>query len=1376
MLISTLREPGSGLYVEQRMCDLEGDLDPVVVRTAWQLLADRHPVLRTSVHWEGVEHPVQVVHASAPIPMTVLDRSEGYLREEFVREDALRGFDLTRSPLMRVTLVHEETERWFLLWTFHHIVLDGWSAAIVLREFFTVYGQLGRGEPPVLQDRPLFSSFIRSCERSNQGEIREFWRTQLDGFGAPTALPWDTIGPEDEDLLPVEATLPKRLVGGRYQRLHVTLPGLLSRRVEQTARAHRLTSASIYTAAWATQLHQLTGDRDIVFGSAVSGRAGGVPGAEEMVGLLLNTVPLRLAVDPNATFPSLARACQAALGDVEPYEQTPLVKLNGWLSRPHHLPLFHSLIVVQNFPFDGSMFDSLPGVRLRDLDFVENTNLPLSMMALPAGRIGEDGLVCGSFDTRWLSGETVARTIDQYIALLDRICRVPDSIVGQLSLPSVDESTVTSTGKDENVEVHDLIGLIQHQVAVRPDDLAVSGHSASTVVRLTFGQLWSRVEAIAVQLSGLASPVVGPVLVQLADDDIDLPIVLIACLLSRKVWTRVHPQVSADALTDLGNRLHTSVWIGRADAQLAAVGGNMVMLDLDDQAVDGGIGSAEPAPMLQSAHAYIAEDLATGTTWAIPVGHLTRQVNSFADAAGLKPCERFIHRTSAVDSPWELLAPLVCGAHLDLVDDLGPTSAFLSDSGTRVNLLALNDASELPTERTLADGTERLVLVGSASVNWLGRLRAIYPNVEVRRSFAHPLAGIVSTWTAAPRQPIPVRHLGRPLADARVRVLNGNWLAVPPGAIGELTLCGENLPTPYGNKTPLAPFGSDAKFLGCGLRIRLTATGELMPVTPRPISATERVKSDEANGADDRRLTDTEQLVAKIWSDLLEISVPGRTENFFALGGDSMSVLQVRVALHRAGWIASLGVLHLHPTVTELAAYLDESRGGMVKDGGTANGLAKGTVSRRSPVTRFPLTATQEEMVREADEGAPYQVYLPSSSYELEIPWQEDLFRASIATLTARHELLRASLHQVEEHWCHQIHDVVPIALTILDLRGTPEPERSDRASRWWSEEQCNGFKLDEPGLIRWHAVRMSASRIRIGFVVHHAVIDGWSEASLLAALWKEYQDRTTGNTIATKNPPSGTFDQYVGVVQADQQLERSLEFWRGTLDGVAFQSFEEGKSGGRCYAVDTALQPDLCAGLRIVARELGTNLRGILLAAHVAVIEGLAVSDTGRHVVSGLVIHGRGGVDDDHEVVGNFLNLVPLVLDRSHGSWGDRVTALARAEAELVPHRLCQFPDVRHALGCSQPFEALFNFVHYRPVSSVSTGDTSIRPHWTSTNDPFPYPLVAHFRQDPFNEDSLTFALNLREGFCDLEHSGDLIQRYLHMLENIIAEHLPRR
>ncbi|WP_258036018.1 condensation domain-containing protein, partial [Streptomyces fradiae] len=272
MLFHTLLEPDSPSYFEQLMFVLDGVTDIQGLARAWQRVADATPVLRTSLAWEGLDEPVQRVHRSAPFPVTVGDWSglpeEGQRAalEEFTAADERAGIDLSVAPLSRVALFRLSETRVQVVWTFHHILLDGWSLPLVMADLFTAY----RGG--ALPARPAFRDYHAWLSEQDTEAAHAYWRDVLAGYDTPVPLPYDRA---PDDVRSTRSTA----------RLVDDLPAGPTTAVHDFAKRHRITVNAMVQAAWALLLSAYSGQTDVVFGATTSGRPTDLPDVESTVGI-----------------------------------------------------------------------------------------------------------------------------------------------------------------------------------------------------------------------------------------------------------------------------------------------------------------------------------------------------------------------------------------------------------------------------------------------------------------------------------------------------------------------------------------------------------------------------------------------------------------------------------------------------------------------------------------------------------------------------------------------------------------------------------------------------------------------------------------------------------------------------------------------------------------------------------------------------------------------------------------------------------------------------------------------------------------------------------------------------------------------------------
>ncbi len=476
MLFHRLVDPASKAYFVQFSQILRGALDTAALRGAWEDAVAAHPILRTSFLWEGLAEPLQVVRRTIDSPWRELDWR--HLGQEEQRRELDRlavtlreeGFDLGRPPLFSWTLIRVAEEVYIFHWSYHHILLDGWSAPLLRNEIYERYlgrlaGRPGRLVGPARR-RP-FRDFVAWVRRQDMERSREFWKRELAGFSDPVSLgiaPATTAPPKEEE----------RFVGFP---LAVAPPAAAA--VRELAGRLRVTLNTLVQGAWALVLAR-AGDRDdVVFGATVSGRSAPVEGIDTMLGICISTLPVRAPVALDRSLGPWLRALQTRQVEAREYEHTPLMLIQKWSEVPAHRPLFESLVVFENYPRDRAFGedtdDAAPhhGARPQETRSQEGAPAPATEDPGPAaettqppgrsegglvagGRVGQfervsypltlvvdpsgDGMGLGlGVDGRLFGEATGRRLLATFATLLEGMAERPEALLGELPLLSAGE-------------------------------------------------------------------------------------------------------------------------------------------------------------------------------------------------------------------------------------------------------------------------------------------------------------------------------------------------------------------------------------------------------------------------------------------------------------------------------------------------------------------------------------------------------------------------------------------------------------------------------------------------------------------------------------------------------------------------------------------------------------------------------------------------------------------------------------------------------------------------------------------------------------------------------------------------------------------------
>ncbi|MBB5080137.1 non-ribosomal peptide synthetase [Nonomuraea endophytica] len=497
MVFHTLFEPDSTDYIVQFVHTIDGDLDVPALRRAWEHVVARHPILRTTFAWDGLPEPMQIVHPSAPVRLRELDwtgvpapkiaeRLAGHLAEE-----RARGVDLENEPPRRFDLIRLADGTHRLIWHGHHVLLDGWSVRLVLDEVRDVYRSLREtGEPPALPEPMPFRKYIEWVRGHDPAAAAGYWQAMLADVTSPTPL----------TILPPVRGDGRGATSQDVALLHERLPAETTRRLRELAREHRITVSAIAHAAWGLLLSRHAGTRDVVFGSTVSGRSGGLPGVERTVGLLINTLPVRVRVPERATVAGWLREVHDQLVEHRDHEHCALVEVQRQSRVPAGQRLFHTILMFENFPHKER---EPGGLEIAAAQTWEQTGYPL---VLNVGLNDELRLRLDYQPSRVTAGGA-GRLLAHYRMLLEALAARPGAALAELApLPAeewhavVEEFNDTAAPYPRERCLHELF---EDSAERAPGAVAVVSGGLS----LTYGELDARANRLAHHLRDLG---VGP--------------------------------------------------------------------------------------------------------------------------------------------------------------------------------------------------------------------------------------------------------------------------------------------------------------------------------------------------------------------------------------------------------------------------------------------------------------------------------------------------------------------------------------------------------------------------------------------------------------------------------------------------------------------------------------------------------------------------------------------------------------------------------------------------------------------------------------------------------------------------------------------------
>jgi amino acid adenylation domain-containing protein len=835
LLFHTLYAPASGVYVEQLNCTLGGELNFDAFGRAWQQTIDRHPILRTAFVWEGLDEPVQVVRRSVRLPFTredwrALPAAEQQERlRAYLKADLRQGFDLSKAPLMRIALLQLAEDSYQFVWSYHHLMLDGWCVPLVLREVFAFYEAFSRGESYAPQRPRPYRDYIAWLRRQDLRKAEAFWRQTLKGFHAPTPLP--TV--RAFDAADGEAAQQEE----EYGEQEISLASDTTAALQTLARSQGLTLNTLVQGAWALLLSRYSGERDVVFGVTVSGRPAELAGVESMVGLFINTLPLRVEIEGGQELLPWLKSLQEQQTELRQYEYSPLVQVQGWSDAPRGLPLFNSLLVFENYPVDASFRQQLAQLSVSNIRKVERTNYPLNLLAVPGAQL----LLRFSYDRRRFDAAAIKRMLGHLRTALENFAAHPSQRLDTVPLLTQAERQQllfewNDTARDypPRVCLHELF---EAQVERTPDAVAVVFEDE----RLSYRELNRRANALAERLraSGVgAESRVGVC----AERSSEMVVALIGVLKAGGAYVPLEPTYPAERLSYMLADAEVSVLLTqeRLLETLPPHDAEVICLDRDWKEIDGL--SAQNMPSGASAHnaAYVIYTSgSTGRPKGVVNTHggICNRLLWMQDEYALTGDDRVLQKTpySFDVSVWEFFWPLIAGAQLVVARPGGhQDSAYLVRLIAREAVTTLHFVPSMLSvflaepELEECRSLRRVICSGEALTKELQeRFFARLP-AELHNLYGPTEAAVdVSYWACqrddGERLAVPI---GRPIANIQLYVLDAELQPVPVGVAGELYIAGVGLARGYLNRPELTAEKFIANPFGAAAGARMYRTGD----------------------------------------------------------------------------------------------------------------------------------------------------------------------------------------------------------------------------------------------------------------------------------------------------------------------------------------------------------------------------------------------------------------------------------------------------------------------------------------------------------------------------------------------------------------------
>ncbi|UPG79658.1 non-ribosomal plipastatin synthetase PpsC [Bacillus subtilis] len=1320
MLFHSLYDEQSRAYFEQASFTINGQLDLERFQKSMDAVFDRYDIFRTAFIYKNVAKPRQVVlkqrhcHVHVEDISHLNEKDKEHCTEAFKEQDKSKGFDLQTDVLMRISILKWAPDHYVCIWSHHHILMDGWCLGIVIKDFLHIYQALGKGQFPDLPPVQPYGTYIKWLMQQDREEAAEYWKKRLQHFEKASPLPKRTDQMSD----------------GTLQQITFTIPEKETSELQKIAAACGATLNTVFQALWGIMLQKFNRRDDAVFGSVISGRPSELKDVENMVGLFINTIPIRVQSD-FLSFSDLVSRMQKDMTEAEAYSYFPLYDIQAQSALKQEL--IDHIIVFENTPTQQEIeelnqagsFD----FSVKDFEMEEVTNYRCSVKVIP----GRTLYVRIHFHTGTYQPNMMSEIKDYLQHMISDVISDPSLPVSKMTLLDEDKTRKIVSQNNRTVSVSPeaptLHGLFERQAAVTPERPAIRFSGGL----LTYAELDLYASRLAAHLAarGVTNESIVGVL---SERSPDMLIAVLAVLKAGGAYLPLDPAYPKERLSYMLKDSGASLLLTQPKCSVPNFSGETLEVDMTSLASE----KAENhlfTPADGSSLAYVIYTSgSTGQPKGVAVEH--RQAVSFLtgmqhqfplsedDIVMVKTSFSFdasvwqlfwwaLSGASAYLLPpgWEKDPALIVQAiHQEKVTTAHFIPAMLNSFLDQAEMLALGDETSL--KRVFAGG-EPLAPRTAA------RFASVLPQVSLIHGYGPTEATVDAAFYVLDperdrdRLRIPI---GKPVPGARLYVLDPHLAVHPSGVAGELYIAGAGVARGYLNRPALTeerfledPFypgermyktgdvarwlpDGNVEFLGRtddqvkirGYRIEpgeieaalrsiegvreaavtvRTDSGEpelcayveglqrneiraqlerllpgymvpaymiemeQWPVTPS--GKLDRNALPAPGGAADAETYTaprnmTEMKLSQLWEDVLKNGPVGIHDNFFDRGGHSLkaTALVSRIAKEFDVQVPLKDVF-AHPTVEGLATVIRE---------GTDSPYE--AIKPAEKQETYPVSSAQKRIyvLQQLEDGG--TGYNMPAVLELEGKLNPERMDRAFKELIKRHESLRTSFEQdAGGDPVQHIHDEAPFTLQTTVLGARTEQEAAAAFIK--------PFDLSQAPLFRAQIVKVSDERHLLLVDMHHIISDGVSVNILIREFGELYNNRKLP-ALRIQYKDYAVWQE--GFKTGDAYKTQGA-YWLKQLEGelpVLDLPADHARPPVRSFAGDKVsftLDQEVTSGLYKLARENGSTLYMVLLAAYTAFLSRLSGQED---IIVGSPIAGRPHKDLE-PILGMFVNTLAL-------------------------------------------------------------------------------------------------------------------------------------
>lgn len=840
MLFHTLYNEGSDAYFEQFCYMLEGDLDVAAFHNAWIEVVKRHGVLRTSFQWKGISKPVQIVSKSVEVPFEYRDWSneESHAQqveyEAFLKQDRLKGFSMEKAPLLRLTLIKTGDQSYEFVWSFHHIIMDGWSYPVIQKEVFEFYKAAKEGTEVRLPKPVPYKEFVVWLGRQDKTSAEKFWEEELKGLETNTPLPLIKLGKKGQKS------------SEELKDSVIDLGEELTAELKKFARENQLTLNTIIQGAWGLILSEYRGEDDVMFGGTVSGRTPAISGVEAMVGLFINTMPVRVRIDYDKEIVQWLKELQTGHITRDEYSYSSLVDIHDYSGIPKGTQLFENILVFENYPLDRSLEEGVAGIKIKNLRAFERTNFPLTILIAPGSSLA----IHAAYETDKFDEELIQQLLKNFRNVLDGIVKNPSGKLKELSLLTSDETqkilTLWNNTKNEFPDDKCVHELFEDQVKKTPDGIAVEFGDE----KITYRELDTRANQLAQYLvkCGVGPDTIAGICIERS---VEMLIAVLGVLKAGGAYVPIDGKYPKERISFMVEDTNVPVLLttSKSSKRLPETKTKVILLDEIANELSKESPSALSVNVKPENLAYVIYTSgSTGKPKGVLMKHkalvnlLNWQINGQRFEKNLRTLQ---FTTLSFDVSFQEIFSTWCsGGTLimlteEMRQDLTEVVKILSEKKIErmfLPFIALNTIAEIYSSMKNIPLYLKEVMTAGEQVQITPAIIKLFNSLgdfifynqygpsEAHVVTSYPMTGNPNEWSMLP-------PIGKPIFNNQIYVLNKRLKPVPAGVSGDLYIGGVNLVRGYHNRPEL----TDERFIDSPfdntLSEKLYKTGDLARTT-----------------------------------------------------------------------------------------------------------------------------------------------------------------------------------------------------------------------------------------------------------------------------------------------------------------------------------------------------------------------------------------------------------------------------------------------------------------------------------------------------------------------------------------------------------------